>query len=89
MSPERAGLEEEPERRQWQVEIDGARQRSGRLLALLAAMVGSLVLLNTAVFNVPILTGVCEGPAAWGARIERIVTPRDTGDRKPCAMQDA
>ena len=41
----------------FQAELAGARERSGRLMALLAALLLSLAMFNVAILNLPLLTG--------------------------------
>lgn len=52
-----AGQEEDPQTQRWRAEIDSAKQRSGRLLLLLAMMIGSLMAVNIVLFNLPVLLG--------------------------------
>lgn len=64
----------------WRQEMEAARHRSGQLLTLLAALLATLILLNTALLNLPLLAGApLAHPSLGYLRILPAGVKSDTG----------
>lgn len=77
------GVVDDAGREAWRREMDGVRIRSGRLLAMLGLLLGTLLCLNTALIIFPLTIGNCNllhhrhAERTWPSQSSSVIHKRD------------